>query len=154
MLRPLQCYALCSFMPLVVLHPLQCYAPCSVTPLKYEWYCSEATEAYHSCSKSWHALVSLVSRNFLYFRWEEQEGEKNTSGRSGQFPVPRSNVIIAFMAACHVHGMQIKKFIMLGVIVLCSFCPHWQAVATESAFRTIPLVHVERKSRLESGRSL
>ena len=52
---------------------------------------------------------SLASQPF-YFRWEEQEGEKNTSGHSGQLPVPRRNVIIA---AGHVHGMQIKIFIQL-----------------------------------------
>ena len=32
-------------------------------------------------------LVSRASRIFLYFRWEEREGEKNTSGHSGQLPV-------------------------------------------------------------------
>ena len=32
-------------------------------------------------------LVSQASRIFLYFRWEEREGEKNTSGHSGQLPV-------------------------------------------------------------------
>ena len=37
-------------------------------------------------------LVSRASRIFLYFRWEEREGEKNTSGHSGQLPVPRRNV--------------------------------------------------------------
>ena len=40
-------------------------------------------------------LVSRASRIFLYFRWEEREGEKNTSGHSGQLPVPRRNVIMA-----------------------------------------------------------
>ena len=34
---------------------------------------------------------------------------------------------------------------MLGVTVLCSLCSHWQAIATESAFRTILLVHVEKR---------
>ena len=32
-------------------------------------------------------LVSRASRIFLYFRWEEREREKNTSGHSGQLPV-------------------------------------------------------------------
>ena len=32
-------------------------------------------------------LVSRASRIFLYFRWEEREGEKNTSGHSGQLPM-------------------------------------------------------------------
>ena len=49
---------------------------------------------------------SLTSQPyFLYFRWEEREGEKITSGHSGQLPVPQRNVIIA---AGHAHGMQIK----------------------------------------------
>ena len=87
-------------------------------------------------------LVSRASRIFLYFRWEEREGEKNTSGHSGQLPVPRRNVIIA---AGHAHGMQIKTFIQLCVTVLWSLCPHWQTVVTESSFRTIPLAHVEKR---------
>ena len=62
-----------------------------------------------------YALVSRASHIFLYFRWEEREGEKNTSGHSGQLPVPRRNVIIA---AGHAHGMQIKTFIRLYVTVL------------------------------------
>ena len=57
-------------------------------------------------------IVSQASRIFLYFRWEEQEGEKNMSGHSGQLPVPRRNVIIA---ARHAHSMQIKTFIQLCV---------------------------------------
>ena len=52
---------------------------------------------------------SLASQPF-YFWWEEREGEKNTSGHSGQLPVPQRNVIIA---AGHTHGMQIKIFIQL-----------------------------------------
>ena len=87
---------------------------------------------------------------FFLFQWEEREGEKNMSGHSGQLPVPRRKVIIAFMAACHVHGMQIKTCIMLGVTVLCSLYPHWQAIATKCAFRMIPLVHIEKKK--ESSR--
>ena len=55
-------------------------------------------------------VVSRASRIFLCFRWEEREGEKNTSGHSGQVPVPRRNVIIA---AGHAHGMHIKTFIQL-----------------------------------------
>ena len=53
------------------------------------------------CFKVAGNLVSRASRIFLYFRWEEREGEKNTSGHSGQLPVPRRNVIIA---AGHAHG--------------------------------------------------
>ena len=38
-------------------------------------------------------LVSQASRIFLFFRWEEREGEKNISGHSGQLPVDtRTNV--------------------------------------------------------------
>ena len=59
-------------------------------------------------------LVSRASRIFLYFRWEEREGEKNTSGHSGQLPLPRRNVIIA---AGHAHGMQIKTFIQLCAVL-------------------------------------
>ena len=57
-------------------------------------------------------VVSRASRIFLYFRWKEREGEKNTSGHSGQLPVPRRNVIIA---AGHAHSMQIETFIQLCV---------------------------------------
>ena len=52
------------------------------------------------------SLLNRASRIF-YFRWEEREREKNTSGHSSQLPVPRRNVIIA---AGHAHGMQIKTF--------------------------------------------
>ena len=60
---------------------------------------------------------SLASQPYfsLHFRWEEREGEKNTSGHSGQVPVLRRNVIIA---SGHAHGMQIKTFIQLCVTVL------------------------------------
>ena len=59
---------------------------------------------------AWREVVSRASRIFLYFRWEEREGEKNTSGHSDQLPMPRRNVIIA---AGHAHSMQIKTFIQL-----------------------------------------
>ena len=65
-------------------------------------------------------LVSRVSSIFLYFRWEEREGEKNTSGHSDQLPVPRRNVIIA---AGHAHGMQIKTFIPY-LLLFCEACAH------------------------------
>ena len=87
-------------------------------------------------------VVSQASRTFLYFRWEEREGEKNTSGNSGQLPVPRRNVIIA---AGHAHGRQIKTLIQLCVAVLRSLCPHWQTVVTGILFRTILLAHVEKR---------
>ena len=77
------------------------------------------------------SLVSGASRIFL-FPVGGARGRKNTSGHSGQLPVPRRNVIIAFMAACHVHGMQIKTFIQLGVTILCSLYPNWQTIATEN----------------------
>ena len=64
-------------------------------------------------------LVSRASRIFLYFRWEEREGEKNTSGHSGQLPVPRRNVIIA---AGHAHGIQIKT--SSYVLLFCEACAH------------------------------
>ena len=64
--------------------------------------------------RQWGPLVSQASHIFLYFRWEEREGEKNTSGQSGQLPVPRRNVIIA---AGHAHGMQIKTFIQLCAVL-------------------------------------
>ena len=60
-------------------------------------------------------VVLRASRIFSYFWWEEREGEKNTSGHSGQLLVPRRNVIIV---AGHAHGMQIKTFIQLCVTVL------------------------------------
>ena len=45
------------------------------------------------------------------------------SGHSGQLSWPQMNVIIA---AAHAHGMQMKKFIQLGltVHVLCGLCSH------------------------------
>ena len=65
-------------------------------------------------------LVSRANRIFLYFQWEEREGEKNTSGHSDQLPVPRRNVIIA---AGHAHGMQIKTFIPY-LLPFCEACAH------------------------------
>ena len=53
---------------------------------------------------------SLAREPAVFFRWEEREGEKNTSGHSSQLPMPRRNVIIA---AGHAHGMQIKTFTQL-----------------------------------------
>ena len=61
---------------------------------------------------SMYELVSRASRNFLYFWWEEQEGDKNTSGHSGQLSMPQRDGIIVFQ---QLQVMCIKTFIRLFV---------------------------------------
>jgi len=64
------------------------HPPTPVPPSCFCIFVPQATESwagpgYEDVVCPFCALVSRASRIFLYFRWEEGEGEKNTSGHSG-----------------------------------------------------------------------